>query len=124
MRFLIDMNLSPIWCDYLRQAGHDAVHWTTIGRPDAPDTDLMRWASDNDHVVITNDLDFGAMLAASGDQRPSVIQLRSDALQPHKIGAQLLRAVDVARPDLEAGALLTIDVAHARLRILPLTNLS
>ena len=36
MRFLIDMNLSPKWVEFLTNSGHEAAHWVDIGAPDAP----------------------------------------------------------------------------------------
>ena len=41
MRFLIDMNLSPLWVETLRASGYEATHWSTIGRLDAPDSEIM-----------------------------------------------------------------------------------
>ncbi len=35
MKIVIDMNLSPAWVSMLDQAGHDATHWSSLGRPDA-----------------------------------------------------------------------------------------
>jgi len=32
MHVLIDMNLTPRWVEYLNGVGHDAVHWSSIGR--------------------------------------------------------------------------------------------
>jgi predicted nuclease of predicted toxin-antitoxin system len=40
-----------------------AVHWSSIGDARAPDTALMSWAQETDHIVFTHDLDFGALLA-------------------------------------------------------------
>lgn len=28
MKLLVDMNLSPLWVDVLKGAGHDALHWS------------------------------------------------------------------------------------------------
>jgi predicted nuclease of predicted toxin-antitoxin system len=78
MKFLIDKNLSPSWVEFLIEAGLEAVHWSAIGRGDADDAEVMQWAAQHDHVVLTSDLDFGAILAATRDRRPSVIQLRGD----------------------------------------------
>jgi hypothetical protein len=41
MEILVDMNLSPRWVDVLNDAGHEARHWTEIGNPRAPDSDLI-----------------------------------------------------------------------------------
>jgi predicted nuclease of predicted toxin-antitoxin system len=35
MKILIDMNLSPAWESVLKEAGHTAIHWSTIGAPNA-----------------------------------------------------------------------------------------
>ncbi|WP_245430849.1 DUF5615 family PIN-like protein [Rhodoplanes roseus] len=114
------MNLSPAWVDFLREAGHQAQHWSEIGPGDAPDETVLQWASENDHVLVTSDLDFGAMLAGSGRRRPSVVQIRSDLLTPVAIGTMVLAALQKAEPDLDRGALLSIDPGRARMRLLPL----
>lgn len=73
MKLLVDMNLSPRWIGFLGEAGLDAVHWSAVGRVDAPDAEIMAHAAAYDCVVLTHDLDFGAILAAMGGTRPSVI---------------------------------------------------
>ena len=122
MRLLVDMNLSPTWLSVLRQAGFKAVHWSEVGTPDAPDRELMRWAAANQYVVLTSDLDFGAILAASGRAGPSVVQIRSDLLTPAAIGGAVLRAIEQTRNELAAGALVSVDLHRARVRVLPLAT--
>jgi predicted nuclease of predicted toxin-antitoxin system len=113
------MNLSPQWVDFLNARGHDAVHWSSVGSADATDNEIMQWASGNECIVFTSDLDFSAMLALSGSPAPSVVQLRSDATLPASVGSIVAEAIDQAAADLSAGALLTIEVRGARVRILP-----
>lgn len=120
MRFLIDMNLSPAWVTFLQKAGFEAVHWSEVGEPDAPDRRLMQWADEAGYIVITSDLDFSAILAATQRQRPSVLQIRSDVLTPAVIGPMVLRVIEQMRQDLEEGALISVDLQRARVRILPL----
>jgi len=55
MRLLVDMNLSPQWVSLLKDAGVAAVHWSTIGAANAPDTEIMAYAIANGHVVLTHD---------------------------------------------------------------------
>jgi uncharacterized protein (DUF433 family) len=45
MKFLIDMNLSPLWVRFLAEKGFDSVHWSSIGRSSAPDTEIMDHAA-------------------------------------------------------------------------------
>jgi predicted nuclease of predicted toxin-antitoxin system len=120
LRLLIDMNLSPDWVAVFDSAGIEAGHWSRIGDPRAADRVLLRWARDNDYVVFTHDLDFGALLASSGDARPSVIQLRTQNLLPDHAADLILTALQSYRAELEAGALITVDPLRARVRILPL----
>jgi predicted nuclease of predicted toxin-antitoxin system len=122
MKFLIDMNLSPGWVGFLIEAGFEAVHWSAIGTGDARDSEVMRWAAEHDHVVLTSDLDFGAILAATRDRRPSVIQLRSDVPTPGVMGRTILSVVGQVREHLISGALVSVDVGRARLRLLPLSD--
>ncbi|MGD9922588.1 MAG: DUF5615 family PIN-like protein [Pseudorhodoplanes sp.] len=119
MKILVDMNLSPGWVNYLAASGFEAVHWSAIGRGNESDAELMRWAAEHEHVVLTADLDFSAILAATQRQHPSVIQIRADVLTPAAIGERVIAALRQARDELERGAILSIDAERARLRILP-----
>jgi predicted nuclease of predicted toxin-antitoxin system len=120
VRLLIDMNLSPAWVDFLGAAGIEAVHWASVGERDALDTDIMAHAAARNYVVLTHDLDFGAILAATNGAKPSVVQFRAGNLNPDTIGQHLIEALRRMEADLEQGALLTIEPGRARMRLLPL----
>ncbi len=81
----------------------------------------MRAAHDRGAVVITNDLDFGAMLASSGAEGPSLIQLRAADLRPEALAPILIETVRQLSSELESGALVTLESARNRVRLLPLT---
>jgi predicted nuclease of predicted toxin-antitoxin system len=120
VKLLVDMNLSPHWVDRLNVAGLAAVHWSSVGRMDAPDIEIMAHAAKYDYVVLTHDLDFSAILAATQGTKPSVVQIRSDNLSLAAIGEPLIAALRQMTPELEAGALLTVDPGRTRLHLLPL----
>jgi predicted nuclease of predicted toxin-antitoxin system len=120
VKFLIDMNLSPGWQPYLRDQGFEAVHWSAIGAGNAPDSEIMDWARDHRHVEFTHDLDFGILLAHSKSGRPSVIQVRTQDVSPAHLGPIVLRVLRAHGEALESGALITIDEAKSRVRILPI----
>lgn len=120
MRFLIDMNLSPRWVEFLTAAGHDAVHWSTVGAPNAPDRELLNHATAEHRVIVTQDLDFGTILAVGGLDGPSVIQFRSQAVLPESSGPGLLAAVAASQEHLLAGALVTVDTSGHRVSVLPI----
>jgi predicted nuclease of predicted toxin-antitoxin system len=116
------MNLSPRWIDILSAAGFSAIHWSSVGAVTATDRDIMAWAAANDCVVVTHDLDFSAILAATHGAKPSVVQIRADNLGPALIGEPLIAALRQMEGELEAGALLTVDTHRTRLTLLPLAS--
>lgn len=120
MKLLIDMNLSPTWVSFLAQHGIEAIHWSSVGRCDAPDSEVFSHAISHDFVVFTNDLDFGAILAHTGNGRPSVIQIRTPSPTPTEAGQILLRALGQFQAQLKQGALITVLPRHSKARILPL----
>lgn len=122
MKIVVDMNLTREWVPELIQMGHDAVHWSAIGGAGDSDSTIMDWARQNDHVVMTSDLDFGEMLAASGESTPSIIQLRLGRHIPRNLAGLMADALRRCSRDLAEGALLSVDHESQRLRILPLRN--
>lgn len=120
MKLLIDMNLSPRWVAVLADAGIEAAHWSRLGAKNAPDSEIMAYAGEHDYVVLTHDLDFSAILAATHGEKPSVVQIRAEDVSPEAIGAQIIIALRQMASELEDGALLTVDPGRTRLRVLPL----
>ena len=116
------MNLSPNWVDELVRYGLEAVHWSTVGAPAAPDGEILSWARDHGFVLGTNDLDFAAILAATSGQSPSVVQLRvQDILSDAAVNA-VATTVEAYRGDIKRGALLSVDESGTRVRMLPLRD--
>jgi predicted nuclease of predicted toxin-antitoxin system len=120
MKLLLDMNLTPRWVPYLDTAGFETLHWSKVGRADAPDEEIMAYAAKLGFVVLTHDLDFSAILAATKGKKPSVVQIRAQNILPETIGTQVVMALRHTDAELEAGALLTIDPDRTRIRLLPL----
>ena len=114
------MNLSPEWVAVLRRHGFQADHWSTVGDPRAVDAEIMAWAHANGHVVFTHDLGFGALLATTTEQGPSVIQVRTQDVTPGHLESVLIAALQAHTAAIEEGALVTVDEARSRVRILPL----
>ncbi|WP_296892125.1 DUF5615 family PIN-like protein [Thiobacillus sp.] len=120
MKVLVDMNLSPRWVDMLSGLGLQATHWSAVGRVNAPDSEIMDYAAANDYIVLTHDLDFSAILAATHGEKPSVVQIRAEDVNPDRIGTQVAAALRQMELELQEGALLTVDPNRTRLRLLPL----
>ena len=120
VKLVIDMNLSPEWEQVFSQH-YEIKHWSRIGAADAPDEEILRWARENGYFILTNDLDFGAILAACHWESPSVFQIRSTILDPTIIAAEVFACVKKFEPDLLAGALISYELQNARVRRLPIT---
>jgi predicted nuclease of predicted toxin-antitoxin system len=122
MKFLIDMNLSPRWSGILQAEGWDSVHWSQVGIASAPDHEVMQWALGEQRVVLTHDLDYGAMLAATKASGPSVVQVRTQDVRPEALAPQLIPTMRQYESELDAGTLLIVDEAKSRARLLPLAG--
>jgi predicted nuclease of predicted toxin-antitoxin system len=122
MKILVDMNLSPVWVEVLVQGGFDAIHWSEVGESNAPDTLIMHWARTNGYVVFTHDLDFGAALALTQVRGPSVIQVRAQDLTPANLASSVVGTLRNNELALSDGALIVLDEAKARVRVLPLSR--
>jgi predicted nuclease of predicted toxin-antitoxin system len=117
---LIDMNLSPQWVGWFEEHGWPAFHWSAMGDPRATDREILAWARDNDRVLFTHDLDFGAVLASSSANSPSVFQLRAKDVTPEAAGRLVVGALVSLEIELRQGALVSVDEEGRRVRILPL----
>ena len=124
MLFLIDMNLSPKWVAALEQSGIEAIHWSTAGPANASDPEIMAYAKSNEYIVLTNDLDFGSILAATGGDAPSVVQLRTDDCRVESIGAIVIQSILQVGEQLTKGALVTIETTKLRITSLPIGSAS
>jgi predicted nuclease of predicted toxin-antitoxin system len=120
MKILVDMNLSPMWVAALTEAGHETAHWSAVGAVGAPDGEILEWARSHGHVLFTHDLDFGAILAATGAHAPSVIQLRTQDVTPTHALDLLLSVLSGFSRQLQDGALVSADMRRSRVRVFPL----
>ena len=120
MKILIEMNLTPDWTAVLEAEDIEAVHWSSVGKPTAPDEEIMKYARENGYAVFTHDLDFGAMLALTQATSPSVLQVRAQDILPKSIGNIVITILQKYKDELEQGALIVFDKAKERVRLLPL----
>jgi predicted nuclease of predicted toxin-antitoxin system len=118
---LVDMSLPPTWIVRFQAEGWLAVHWSKIGAVNAEDSTILSWARTNGYAVFTHDLDFGTLLALTRAVGPSVVQIRTQDVLPQAIGNLVVSAIRQHESQLARGALLVIEEAKSRVRILPLT---
>ena len=120
MKLLLDMNIPLKYASLLKEKGLEVLHWSDVGNPRALDDHIMAYAKEHDFIVVTYDLDFSAILSATNDLRPSVVQVRAMLPQATQIVNLIAIAITQNKDSLRNGAILTIDIKKARIRMLPL----
>jgi predicted nuclease of predicted toxin-antitoxin system len=117
---VVDISLSPAWVEIFAKHGWSAVHWSVVGDPRAKDRDVMAWARARGHVVFTHDLDFGALLAATRANGPSVVQVRTHDVLPEHLETVVVSTIRAYEAQLERGAIVTVEYARRKVRLLPI----
>jgi predicted nuclease of predicted toxin-antitoxin system len=120
LRYLADMNISPRTVEALRQRGLDIVRVSSLLPADAPDSEILRRARQEDRVVVTQDLDFSALLALGGCRRPSLVTLRLSLADPDTVTARLQQVLPHIERALQRGSAVTVDDRVVRVRNLPI----
>ena len=121
MRILVDVNLSFRWADMLISEGIEAVYWDAIGAANAPDIEIMTYALANGYTVMTRDLDFSDILAATHGVQPSIVQIRTADARPEPLVKRIANTVTSLSAEIEQGTIISIDEHKTRINTLPLS---
>jgi predicted nuclease of predicted toxin-antitoxin system len=120
MRFLADMGVSLRVVEWLRAAGHDAVHLRDQGLQRLPNGDIFQKAHAEGRIVLTFDLDFGEIVAGSAGKVVSVVLFRLRNTRSDFVIARLEAALRQSSGELQSGAVVVIEDGRHRVRKLPL----
>ncbi|MDI6782275.1 MAG: DUF5615 family PIN-like protein [bacterium] len=120
MKFLADMGIAQITVYWLRNNGHDTIHLREQNLHRASDTEILKKAKDEGRIVLTCDLDFGDLMAASGSFSPSVIIFRLENEKPDNINRRLFHVLNESANALEKGAIISVEETRYRVRLLPI----
>lgn len=122
MNFLLNMNVHRDMTTPLKERGHICRHVGDIGMSRAKDVEIVAEAKKTGEVIMTHDLDYGHLLAFSGERAPSVIILRLRNLRTDEIISRL----DMVWKDIESalneGAIVSLSDKSLRIRTLPIEN--
>jgi len=120
MKFLADMGISPRVVVTLRQQGHDALHLQEQDLGHIPDPEILAKARAEGRILLTHDLDFGELLAASGGVLPSVVIFRLKDMRAPNVSFHLSSILEHQADALVKGAVVSVMERKARIRLLPI----
>ena len=97
------------------------MHLRDIGLASASDADVFQVALDDDRVIVSEDTDFGTLLALRDATKPSVVLFRGvQDRSAANLLSLLLANLPAIAGDLDADAVVAIENARVRVRRLPL----
>lgn len=68
MKFLVDAQLPQRFANWLKEAGHDALHTLDLpGKNHTPDNELITYAMQEGRIVISKDADFMQSFLVTGE---------------------------------------------------------
>lgn len=120
MRILADLHIAPRTVGFLRALGHDVVRVTEVLPATASDVAIVAHAIADHRAILSQDLDFSAIVALSGKNIPSVISLRLSISRIEYVNSILERTLGTIESDVAGGAIITITDHRVRRRLLPL----
>ena len=120
MNFLLNMNVHRDMAAPLKKRGHVCRHVGDIGLSRAKDVEIVAEAKRTGEVIITHDLDYGHLLAFSGEKAPSVIILRLRNLGLDEVLSRLDSVWKEIESPLMDGAIVSLSDKSLRIRNLPI----
>jgi predicted nuclease of predicted toxin-antitoxin system len=122
MKFLLNMNVDRTLGAELKRRGHSCHHAGDIGLSRATDVEIISEARRANEVIITHDLDYGHLLAFSGEKAPSVIILRLRDLHSDQVSLRIDSVWEEIESPLVEGAIISLSDKSLRIRSLPIES--
>ena len=120
LKYLADMNVSPRTVGAFQKLGIDIIRVSSVLPDNAPDEAILNLARKTGRVLITQDLDFSALLAIHGYDRPSLITLRLSHSDPQTVTDRLLEVIPQIQEALHSGCAVTVEDRVVRIRTIPI----
>lgn len=116
LRLLGNMNISPKTITALQGHGWDIVRVSDLLPVHAPDADILELARRENRVVVTQDLDFSALVALAGLNQPSLVTLRLSDSDPDRVTERLQTVLPKIEDRLQQGCAATVEDTAVRIR--------
>jgi len=120
LRLLANMNISPETVNALNEKGIDIVRVSQILPVTSSDREVLELARRENRILVTQDLDFSALLALGGFKGPSLITLRMTVSDPEAVTRKLFDLLPELQDALAKGCAVSVDDFSYRIRWLPI----
>jgi predicted nuclease of predicted toxin-antitoxin system len=120
IKLIADVHISPITVTELKASGYHIKRVTDYLPAYAKDSEIVELAIKQEAVIISQDLDFSAIVAQREITKPSIISLRVGNAKPHIISKILLTILPQIEKELKDGAIVSVEENQYRLRKLPI----
>ena len=120
-KLLADIHISPQTVVEIRAIGYEINRVSDFISASASDAKIIELAILEKAAIITQDLDFSALVAQSGLNKPSIVSLRVRDAKPHRIATILKIVLPQIESDLQEGAIVSIEETEYRARKLPIS---
>ena len=116
------MNVPPALGQMLSSEGHKWRHVANIGMAKSQYAAILVEAQSRGECIITHDLDYGQLLAFSGDSTPSVLIFRLRRVDIPQLFERIHATWSEIEEPLASGAVVIIEEVAIRVRRLPVSK--
>jgi len=120
LKFFADECISPVTVSFLLENGYKAKHAEDVKMSSAKDSEILNYTTKKDMILITQDLDFSALLALSGNSHPGVITIRLKFPSPKNVNNALKKLLDSQSEQQIKGSIIILEETRIRFRKLPI----
>jgi predicted nuclease of predicted toxin-antitoxin system len=120
VRFLLDACVDVRVAGWLRENGHEVVHLREHGLQRLPNGEIFAKALSEQRCVITFDLDFGEIAAATGGRVGQVLVMRLRDTRWSRVVERLRAVLDDLRGPFGEAMIVTVEESRHRIRRLPI----
>jgi len=120
MEYIADIHISPKTIKLLLDSGFKIRRVSDFLKFTASDYSILDLAVKENKTIITQDLDFSAILAERSTNKPSIITLRLNNVKPLRVAKILQKVLPQIENELNKGCIAIIEEDRIRIRKLPI----
>lgn len=114
------MDISPKTVSFLNLKGYPSKRLNELNLQKASDEEVINFASQENWIIITIDLDYPEIIALSRKKSPLAVIFRIDNPEVNILNSLLQEHLEEIIDDLNNGAIATIEADRIRIHPLPI----